>query len=245
MNYNYYIKLFLTIFLFLFVGGLATAQTGIIGGRVTDANTAETVIGATVKIQGTTQGVATNENGAFEISKIESGTYTLVVSFLGYQELVVEDIDVESDKSVVLNLELQPGGEELAEVVVSATRLANTNNAVISEVKSAFQVVSGISQQQIKLSQDRDAAQVMSRIPGLTIVENRFVMVRGIPERYNQVMLNNAIAPSTEVDKRTFSFDLIPSSVLERMMIYKSGAPEFPGDFSVGMIILYSIISSY
>lgn len=216
------------------------AQTGIIRGTVNDATTTVPIAGVSVKIQGTNQGIATNESGAFEISKIEPGTYALHVSYLGYQELLVEGVKIEADKGLTLSLELHPGGEELAEVVVSVARLQNTNSAMISEVKSAFQVVSGISQQQIKLSQDRDAAQVMSRIPGLTIVENRFVMVRGIPERYNQVMLNNAIAPSTEVDKRTFSFDLIPSSVLERMMIYKSGAAENPGDFSGGLIKVYT-----
>ncbi|MCL8000999.1 hypothetical protein M8994_22670, partial [Brucella sp. 21LCYQ03] len=73
-----------------------------------------------------------------------------------------------------------------------------------------------------------------------TIVNNRFVNVRGIPERYNQVMLNNAIAPSTEVDRRTFSFDLIPSNVLERMMIYKSGSADNPGDFAGGLIKVYT-----
>jgi len=81
---------------------------------------------------------------------------------------------------------------------------------------------------------------VMSRVPGVTVVDNRFIMVRGVPERYNQVMINNAIAPSTEVDRRTFSFDLIPSSALDRMMVYKSGSPENPGDFAGGLIKLYT-----
>lgn len=233
-------KLFFVILCQTLAVGFAVAQTGIIRGKVYDAATKETIVGVSVKIAGTGQGVATNNDGVFEIAKIEPGTYDLVVSYLGYQQLNVQDIRVESDKVVNLNLDLQSGGEQLEEVVVSASRLTNTNQAIISEVRTAFQVVSGVSQQQIRLSQDRDAAQVMSRIPGLTIVENRFVMVRGVPERYNQVMLNNAIAPSTEVDRRTFSFDLIPSNVLDRMMIYKSSSPENPGDFSGGLIKVYT-----
>lgn len=240
MKNNYTKTIILTlVFLSLFIIR-SYSQTGVISGVVVDTDNQTLVAGASVKIQGTNQGVATDASGAFEIIKIEPGNYNLHISVIGYQELIVEGIRVETDKNVTLKLEIQPIGEEIEEVVISASTLTNTNNAVISEVRTARQVVSGISQQQIKLSQDRDAAQVMSRIPGLTIVDNRFVVVRGVPERYNQVMLNNAIAPSTEVDRRTFSFDLIPSGVLDRMMIYKSGSPENPGDFAGGLIKVFT-----
>ncbi|MBK9630484.1 MAG: TonB-dependent receptor plug domain-containing protein [Saprospiraceae bacterium] len=82
---------------------------------------------------------------------------------------------------------------------------------------------------------------MMQRIPGVTIVDNRFVMIRGLSERYNNVMINNVVAPSTEVDKRTFSFDLIASSALDRMLIYKSGSADLPGDFAGGVIKLFTI----
>jgi hypothetical protein len=81
----------------------------------------------------------------------------------------------------------------------------------------------------------------MQRVPGVTIVGNRFVMIRGVSERYNQIMINDVIAPSTEVDKRTFSFDLIQSGSLDRMIIHKTGAPEYPGDFAGGVIKIYTI----
>jgi len=240
MNYINTQLILKTLFLLLIVQ-TAVGQTGIIRGTIRNNQTKEVIPGATVKIVGTSQVISTNQLGAFEIQKIEPGVYSLQVSFISFQPLTVQDVKVEADKIQNLNLDLSPKNEEnIEEVVISATRLRNTNMAVLTEIKSARQVVSGVSQQQIKMSQDRDAAQVMSRIPGLTIVENRFAMVRGIPERYNQVMLNNAIAPSTEVDIRTFSFDLIPSGVLERMMIYKSGSAENPGDFAGGLIKVYT-----
>src|SRR5690625_1416752 len=91
------------------------------------------------------------------------------------------------------------------------------------------------------LSQDGNAAQVIQRVPGITIAENRFVFIRGLSERYNNVMINNSIAPSTEVDKRTFSFDLISSGSLDRLMIYKSGSADLPGDFAGGVIQLFTV----
>lgn len=225
----------------MFTALSAQAQTGSVTGTITDSQTQETLIGVTVRVEEINRGTATDVDGKFSFSALPAGTYTLTITYVGFNPLKVQAVKVEADKTIDLVLEMAPStGQTLVEVVVSARRVQNTAQAIISEIKTVKQVVSGISQEQIKMSQDRDAAQVMSRIPGLTIVDNRFVMVRGIPERYNQVMHNNAIAPSTEVDKRTFSFDLIPSGVLERMMIYKSGSPENPGDFAGGLVKVYT-----
>ncbi|MCC5937455.1 MAG: outer membrane beta-barrel protein [Lunatimonas sp.] len=216
------------------------AQTGSIRGVVTDANSNETIIGANVLIEGTSQGAATDLDGGFEITQIQPGTYNLKISFISYKSVRLEGLQVAEGKVTSVNLQMEEDADELGEVVVTAARETSTQMAVISEMRRSLNVVSGISSDQIKLSQDRDAAQAMSRVPGITIVNNRFVMVRGVPERYNQVMINNAIAPSTEIDRRTFSFDLIPSQTLDRMLIFKSGSPENPGDFSGGLIKLYT-----
>lgn len=216
------------------------AQTGALKGRVMDLTEGQVVEGVTVAIANTTITTLTDNDGLFTWNALEPGMYSIVLSHVGYQKLTVRDLLIQADQVITLELALSREGKELDEVVVEAKQLANTQTAVIAEVKKAHQVVSGISQQQIKISQDRDAGQVMSRIPGLTIVDNRFVVVRGLPERYNQVMFNNVIAPSSEVDRRTFSFDLIPSNVLDRIMINKSGAPENPGDFSGGLIKVYT-----
>ncbi|CAN5309759.1 hypothetical protein BH23BAC3_BH23BAC3_06650 [soil metagenome] len=102
-------------------------------------------------------------------------------------------------------------------------------------------MASGVSRQQISISQDDNAAQVIQRVPGKTIADNRFVFIRELSERYNNVIINNSLAPSTEVDKRTFSFDMISSGSLDRMMVYKSGSADLPGDFAGGIIKLYTI----
>lgn len=216
------------------------AQTGSIRGVVIDASSNETIIGANVLIEGTSQGAATDLDGGFEITQIQPGTYNLKISFISYKSVRLEGLQVAEGKVTSVNLQMEEDADELGEVVVTAARETSTQMAVISEMRRSLNVVSGISSDQIKLSQDRDAAQAMSRVPGITIVNNRFVMVRGVPERYNQVMINNAIAPSTEIDRRTFSFDLIPSQTLDRMLIFKSGSPENPGDFSGGLIKLYT-----
>lgn len=232
-------NLLLTL-LFILVGYAATAQSGSLRGVVKDARTGETIIGANVRIEGTSFGVATGLDGDFEISRVEPGKYTILISFISYKTIKFEDIQVFSEKATVLNVALEEDLGDLGEVVVLATRETGSNVAVVSEIRKSLQVVSGISADQIKLSQDGNAAQVMKRVSGVSIVDNKFVRVRGVDDRYNVVMINNSVAPSTQIDKRTFSFDLIPSDNLDRMLIYKSASPEVPGDFAGGLIKVFT-----
>jgi outer membrane cobalamin receptor len=232
-------QFYLTL-LSLLLTGLSFGQSGLIRGIVTDTKTGETIIGANVRIENSTQGVATGLDGDFEITKIEPGKYKIIVSFISYKSIRFEDVLVVGEKATVMNVLLEEDLGDLNEVVVLATRETGSNIAIVSEIRKSLQVVSGISADQIKLSQDGNAAQVMKRLSGVSIVDNKFVRVRGVDDRYNVVMINNSVAPTTQVDKRTFSFDLIPSDNLDRMMIYKSASPEVPGDFAGGMIKVFT-----
>lgn len=214
----------------------ALAQNGTITGRVVDAKTAEAVIGANVVIEGTTVGAATDLDGNFRINNVKPGTYAVVVSFVTYKTQRIDAVVVEAGKVTSLEIPLPEEVAELSEIVVTAKREINTDANLIKSIREAKLVVSGISAEQITRLPDRDAAQVMQRVPGVTIVDNRFVIVRGVPERYNQVMINGAIAPSTEIDRRSFSFDLIGAGAIDQMLIYKSAIAEMPGDFAGGLI---------
>ncbi|MBK9149886.1 MAG: carboxypeptidase-like regulatory domain-containing protein [Saprospiraceae bacterium] len=218
----------------------AFSQPGVIEGIILDGDTKETLIGAYVLVDGTSEGTTTDIDGMF-VLRLAPGTYTITISSLGYETLRIENVVVEAGKKFSLNAVLKTESLVLAEVMITDVKKTNTDAAVLLEVKQAKQVVSAISSQQILKSQDSNAAQVMQRIPGVTIVDNRFVMIRGLSERYNNVMINNVVAPSTEVDKRTFSFDLISSSSLDRMLIYKSGSADLPGDFAGGVIKLFTV----
>ena len=90
-------------------------------------------------------------------------------------------------------------------------------------------------------SQDRDASEVIKRLPGTTIIDDRFIVVRGLAQRYNAVWLNNTATPSSEADAKAFSFDVIPASMIENMIIVKSPAPELPADFSGGFVKITTV----
>lgn len=230
----------LLLFMFITSSVWAIAQTGSITGTITDAKTTDPIIGANVIIQGTQVGAPTDMEGKFTINNLKPGTYTLAISFITYKTHVVPDVVVESGKISSVQVAMQEESTELQEVVVSGTREINTDYSLISAIRESKLVVSGISAEQISRLPDKDAAQIMQRVPGITIVDSRFVMVRGVPERYNQVMINNAIAPSTEIDRRSFSFDLIPAGALDQLLIYKSGSGDLPGDFGGGVIQMFT-----
>jgi len=222
----------------LFISVSVFAQNGSITGRITDYKTKEGLIGANVVIQGTAVGAATDIDGSYTIANLKPGTYTLSISSVTYKTQTVADVVVESGKVTKIEVTLVEDVAELQEVVVTATREVNNDVSLMQGIRESKLVVSGISAEQITKLPDRDAAQIAQRVPGITIADNRFVIVRGLPQRYNQVMINGAIGPSTETDSRSFSFDLIPAGFIDQMLIYKSGTPELPGDFAGGVIQL-------
>lgn len=212
------------------------AQTGVICGTVTDAKMKEPLIGASVVIEGTTVGAITDIDGNFRIENVKPGTYTVAASYVSYQTQTVKDVPVVARQEAVLNIELSDANLQLQNVVVVAQRKLGTEMAVLNTVRKSLPVVNGISAQQISKTQDSDAAEVLRRIPGITIVDDRFIVVRGLAQRYNNVWLNNATTPSSETDSRAFSFDVLPSSLIDNMMIYKSPSAELPADFSGGFV---------
>jgi hypothetical protein len=236
---NFKKLILITVFISFYSSNIFAQVSNIIG-KVTDAKTNESIEAALVEIKGLQFKTATDSNGNYRFKNVPAGKIEIKVSYLSYEQETLM-IDVPPGQILEVDIQLRSSSIELEGVVVSFSRFkAGSVNSVISEARSAKAVVSGISKQQIALSQDNNAAQVVQRVPGITIIENRFVMIRGLNERYNNVLINNVVAPSTEVDRRTFSFDLIPSNSIDRMMIFKSGSPENPGDFAGGVIKVFT-----
>lgn len=239
-------KIFTTTLTFLLfslaclTNNIAAAQeTGTVTGQVKDKATNETIPGAVILIKDTHKGKTTDLEGKFEM-KLEPGVYTFICNYIGYKKTAARNIKVVAGKISKVNFDLEVSDTLSKEVQVVHAKLTNTENAVLNEIKKTDNVASGVSAVQISKSLDRDAAEVVRRVPGVTIIENRFILVRGLSDRYNSVWLNDAQAPSAESDKRAFSFDVIPSALIDRIMIYKAASAELPGDFAGGMVKIYT-----
>ncbi len=227
-------KLFLTLFLIL---SAMAAMASSLSGTILDKQTSEPMTGATVQLVGTTVGAVADLDGNYSISNIQPGAYTIEVKYVGYNDIRLSDVKI-GQQGLVMNFELESDAQALGEVSVVARMKRNTDVSMMTAQRQSLLVQSGVSAQQIAKTQDKDASEVIKRVPGVSIIDEKFVMVRGLSQRYNNVWINGGAVPSSEADARAFSFDIIPSSQLDNMVIVKSPAPEYPADFTGGFIML-------
>lgn len=220
------------------MAALATCVSAMAGGplkgRVVDKSTGEALFGVTVQVEGTANGSVTDFDGNYEIKNTPYAEYSIVVKYIGYQTLTIGC----AASQRVLDIGMESENVAVETVTVVAQARQNTENAMLKSMKSSLSVESGISAQQIQKAQDSNASEVVRRIPGISIIDDKFVMVRGLSQRYNNVWVNGGAVPSSEADSRAFSFDIIPASQLDNMVIVKSPSPEYPADYSGGFIII-------
>lgn len=214
---------------------VAYAQTGKIAGKVSDKATSETLIGLTVGIDGTTKGTSTDIEGRYTLI-LSPGTYTLTFRYIGYQTKTITGVVVNEGK--VSNLDViveEAATQSLNEVVVTATYKQESVGALYAQQKNAISISSGIVADQIRKSPDKNTSEVLKRVSGASIQDGKFIVIRGLSDRYNNALLNNALLPSSEPDKKAFSFDIIPSNMVDKIIISKTANADMPGDFAGGI----------
>jgi TonB-dependent receptor len=209
-----------------------------ITGSVYDSKTKEPIIGASIWVKEMNNGTVTDLDGRFSIQGVKAKKCNLVFTSMSYKTIELEcNLD---DSLTSLDVSMASDAVEMDEVVVRARILSNTENGMLAAVKSLMQVTSGVSSAQINKSPDRLASEVVRRIPGVTVIDDRFIIIRGLSQRYNNAWINGLAVPSTETDSRAFPLDLVPSSQIDNLLIYKSPSPEIPGDFSGGFMKITS-----
>ncbi len=228
-----------TCFLLLLLVAGFGASAGNIRGHVRDAKDTSAMVGVAVTVRGVERNAVTDIDGNYEIVNVPDGSYSLEFSYVSYNK-VVATATVAGGADATLDVTMKSAGQQLQGATVRGTRRTNTESAVVLEIKKSNVVVSGISAAQISKTQDRNAADVVKRIPGVSIQDDRFITVRGLADRYNTVWLNDAGAPSSESDRKAFSFDIIPSGLIDRILVFKTPSAELPGDFAGGMVKIYT-----
>jgi len=224
-------------FLFVIIGVAVFAQTGKISGKVSDKKTGETLIGVTVKIKNTTRGIATDVNGKYSLVGLANGKYTLVFQYVGYEGKEISDVEVTGGKNTIFDIVLdEAGGQKLNEVVIKGSFKKESVNALYAAQKNSAVISDGVSSETIKRSPDRNTSDVLKRVSGATVQDNKFVVIRGLSDRYNTALLDGAALPSTEPNRKAFSFDIVPSNLVDNLVISKTATPDLPGDFTGGAI---------
>lgn len=216
-------------------------QTGILSGKINDEQTGEEIVGANVLVVGTALGATTDIEGKYQIRNVPAGVHNVRISFVGYATKVVSGVTVMANETLVLNVAIASAAVQADEVVVTAERVLATESALLAERRKSSTIGDGVSIEQVKRTPDATSGDALKRVTGIAIVDNKFVFIRGITDRYNSTTLDGAAITSTEAGKKGFSFDLLPANLIENTMVVKSQSPDMPADFTGGLVQLNTL----
>jgi hypothetical protein len=213
--------------------GFAYTQTGTLAGNVIDGEFLEPMAFANVLVKGTTTGTTSDFEGKYEL-ELESGTYTIVFSFVGYATQEISDVIIKTGEVTSLDVTLNTNSLETIVITTSVNR--NTENSVLNFQKKSVVVLDGLSAQAIKSTGASDLASAVKSIPGVSIEGGKYVYVRGLGDRYTKSILNGIDIPGLDPDRNTIQMDLFPTNILDNVMVLKSASAEYPADFTGGII---------
>jgi outer membrane receptor protein involved in Fe transport len=164
--------------------------------------------------------------------------YTVRAAFIGYQPAQIDSVRVTLDDVTIADFGLNAAALELAGVTVEAEAVSKpSSEAGLLAIQQAAPTVSdGISAETMSRTPDSDAADAIARVTGIAVFDNKFVVVRGLPERYSTTLLNGAELASPEPLRRVVPLDIFPASLLETIVTTKTATPDRPGDFSGGSV---------
>lgn len=236
------IKQILSI-LFL-IGGLSLnsyAQKGTLRGTIIDKETAESIYGATVYIESTGSGAISDFDGKFELD-LQPGTYSIRISYISYQTIEIQDVNVEAGK--VTNLAaiyLNPTTTELDAVIVTSQRITDSEAAIMTAKRNSPNLIDGISSEAFTRTGVSDAAGALKKVTGVSVEGGKYIYVRGLGDRYTQTLLNSVEIPGLDPDRNSLQVDIFPTNLINNMVITKTAVAEMPANFTGGIVDIETI----
>lgn len=213
-----------------------TSATGRLTGRVIDATNAQPMPGVPVEVVGTSQITHTDLDGRWTLT-LPTGAHRIKVALDGYAEKVIA-VDVVAGEMAPINVGLAIAGITEAVTVTGSATQAETSSAaaLMIERQRAPAITDNLGGQEMRLNADRNAAAALQRVTGLSVVDNQYVYVRGLGERYSNTTLGGATLPSTEPERKVVSLDMFPSGLLDNVSVVKSYTPDRSAEFAGGLI---------
>ena len=231
----------LLAFFVLFIFSLSFAVQGQqlpFSGKISNTKN-EVLSGATVLVKETSKQIYSNPEGRFVINLEKGKKYTLTISNAGYTNKIIGDIEVTDNldnNSIEIVLEDNANSNLTGVTVVATSRRQENTNALLTFQKNNTALSSGLAADFIRRTPDKNTGEVLRRVSGTSIQDNKFVVIRGLSDRYNAAFINGAALPSSEPDKKAFSFDVIPSSLIDNIIINKTATPDITGEFAGGLV---------
>jgi outer membrane receptor protein involved in Fe transport len=219
------------IILYTLLSFQSFAQKGTLKGTVKDKDTSEEIIGANVVIEGTTTGTSTDIFGDFEFQS-DPGIVDVVVTYIGYETFRIENLEISAGEEVSLSIQMQTDNLQLEEIVVEAKADLSNENILLIDRKESLGLTQAIGAQELSRVLAGSAAEGLKKVVGLSVQGSKFVVVRGLGDRYNNSTLNGFPIASPNPDKRIIPYDIFPDDVIGNIGITKAFTPDIYGDFS-------------
>ncbi|MFI2741320.1 TonB-dependent receptor domain-containing protein [Zhouia sp. PK063] len=219
------------VFLFLISLSAMAQEKGSVAGKITDkeANN-EPLPFANILIKGTTKGTTTDFDGLYEIQNLDPGTYTVVISFVGYKTLEVPNVKVVSGKVTEINTGLSADGMALDEVVVTTVARKDSEVALMLQQKNAVEMKQAIGAQELTRKGVSNAESAVTKVTGVSKQEGvKNVFVRGLGDRYNSTTLNGLPLPSDDPEYKNISLDIFDASIINSIDINKTFGSDLNG----------------
>ena len=213
----------------------AAGAPGQLTGRVINSENGQPIAHARVFVAGTPLDIVTDAQGHFS-APITPGTYAISIIAPEFGSQTLDGVVIASEQTIEKAIELTPSGVELPEFLVLEPFVEGSLAAFVEEKRSSAAVADILGAEQISRAGDSDAAGALKRVTGLTLVDGKFVYVRGLGERYSSVLLNGAQIPSPDPTRRVVPLDLFPTDVLSGILVQKTYSADMPGEFGGGTI---------
>ena len=216
----------------LFVCTLGFSQNkGAISGILTDKDSNNQPLPfANVLIKGTKIGLNTDLEGKYTLA-VAPGNYTVQFSFVGYESVEVP-VEVKAGETVTINKTLGSGSYKLDDVVVKTTVNREKETAILLDQKQAVVIKQSIGAQEMARKGVSDVEEGLTKVTGITKVDGRGLFIRGLEDRYNNLLVNDLQSPSNSPFKKIIPLDLFPTDVVGVLNIYKTFNPNISGDFA-------------
>lgn len=234
-------KIVISILVLLFLlttSSMALAAFSVsIEGVVKDAQTGEPLPGANVFIVGTSLGAASYSNGKFLIPKVPPGSYSLRVTYIGYETMEVA-LRVSAGEKVKQDFELNYVAVKGEKVVVTAQ--AEGQMEAINQQLTARGIVNVVSSDRIQELPDANAAESVGRLPAVSVLrsggEGNKVVIRGLSPKYNAVMIEGVRMAATDFDDRSADLSMISPYMLGGIEVMKAITPDQDADILGGSV---------
>jgi hypothetical protein len=218
-------------FLLLFLSFVGFAQKTTVTGIISDKDLSnEPLPFANINIKGKSIGATTDMQGKYAI-EVPAGEHIIVFSFLGYETKEIK-FTIASGETKEINESLGSGSVTMEDVVVKATVNREKETALLLEQKKAVEIKQSIGAQEMSRKGVSDVEEGLTKITGIAKVDGRGLFVRGLEDRYNNLLINDLQAPSNSPFKKIIPTDLFPTDIVGVLNVYKTFNPNISGDFA-------------